>query len=1573
MRRQSRNLRAFWLIALALTVLGQATADAPAQQAQSNGQGITSIAFSSDGKTLAAGLENGRIPLWNPQTGLERRVLSDQDGLATTGVAFSPQDKTLTSVGMDSVVHRWNAATGTQLQALTAHQGPVLAVAASPDGKTVASAGQDTRIALWDVTAGKLNKILEGHADFVNALAFSPDGKTLASGGADRRLILWDVATGQPRQILLGATQAITSVAFSADGGTLASASSDGSAQLWDPVTGQQSQTLRGATNQLRTLAFSPDGKTLVGAGDEGVLFAWDPRTGKTLQALRASDKAITAVAFSPDGKTLASGDQAGVIVLLDAATGQPRRTLKTGASSDDPAGDQGPQALAPSADVPLDGQQQADAATMALAASEPSVVIMAPVGPAGQGPGAPDFVNAVAFSPDGKTVASALQSGDIRLFDSASGKQKLNLPAAVRLPATGVAFGPGASTLISVGRDSVLRRWNAAGQQIQLLTGHEHAIRAVAASPDGTTVASAGEDTRIAVWNMVTGKLSRLLAGHVNFVNTVAFGPDGRILASGGEDGRIIIWDSATGRQVRTLLGHEDGVTSVAISPNGAILASASKDRSVRLWDLATGLLRGSLSGPTKRVRTVAFSPDGATLIGAGDDTLLFQWDVATGKPRGALAGPKKSVTQVAFSRDGGTLASVDEGSQVILFDTTRRQPRVIIPIGSAPALQKTQDTGGSAAVAKMAGVARVSAAAPTPSGNAILVVTNPADPFSDYYQEMLRTEGLNVFSVAPIGSVTPATLGGFDVVILSAMALTPAQVGMFTDWVTTGGNLIAIRPDKQLAGLLGLSDAGSTLSEGYLLVDTSKAPGNGLANQTLQFHGAADSYTVNGATRVAVLYSNATTATPNLNPAVTLARVGAGQAAAFTYDLARSLVFTRQGNPAWATQERDGFTPKRSDDKYYGNAVSDPQPDWVDLSKVAIPQADEQQRLLANLILTMNKTKKPLPRFWYFPNGKKAVVVMTGDDHANGGTVGRFDQYKAGESCSVTNWECIRGTSYIYPNTPFSDQQASAYNAAGFEIGLHINTGCADFTPASLEAVYVDQLASFKAAFPSLPDPTTERHHCIVWSDWLTSGTVELNHGIRLDTSYYYWPPGWIQDRPGLFNGSGIPMRLADTDGTLIDVREAATPMTDESGQSYPLHVDSLLDRALGAEGYYGAFVVNAHTDYNPSPVSDAVVASAKARAVPIVSARQMLTWLDGRESSSFDSLSWANGNLSFAITAGSGTSGLQAMLPANSAAGILSALTRNGDPVAFTTQALKGIDYAVFTATSGAYVATYAMDTLPPTVASTSPVPGATGVSAGTSVTATFSEAIDPATVNVSTFTLRDATNALVAAAVSYDPATKTAMLKPNASLAFNSTYTASLSGGTVDPRIKDLSGNALNANYTWSFATQSVPCTQPCSLWASTTVPGNAEENDPNAVELGVMFKSDISGFVRGVRFYKGPGNTGTHTGTLWSSAGKKLKTATFSGESSSGWQQVNFSAPVAITANTVYIVSYHTNVGRYAFDNFFFASAGTDNAPLHALQNGVSGGNGVYRYGASAFPNSTYQSTNYWVDLVFTRQ
>src|SRR5262245_33429000 len=161
------------------------------------------------------------------------------------------------------------------------------------------------------------------------------------------------------------------------------------------------------------------------------------------------------------------------------------------------------------------------------------------------------------------------------------------------------------------------------------------------------------------------------------------------------------------------------------------------------------------------------------------------------------------------------------------------------------------------------------------------------------------------------------------------------------------------------------------------------------------------------------------------------------------------------------------------------------------------------------------------------------------------------------------------------------------------------------------------------------------------------------------------------------------------------------------------------------------------------------------------------------------------------------------------------------------------------------------------------------------------------------------------------------------------------------------------------------------TQPASIWGPTDVPAVASANDAQAVELGVRFRSDSDGYITGLKFYKGPDNAGTHIGDLWTNSGSLLARATFTGETASGWQTVSFDNPVAVSANTTYVASYYAPAGHYAFSAGYFATSGVDKAPLHALADGVSGRDGLFRYGSGGgFPTGSMNSANYWVDVVF---
>lgn len=184
--------------------------------------------------------------------------------------------------------------------------------------------------------------------------------------------------------------------------------------------------------------------------------------------------------------------------------------------------------------------------------------------------------------------------------------------------------------------------------------------------------------------------------------------------------------------------------------------------------------------------------------------------------------------------------------------------------------------------------------------------------------------------------------------------------------------------------------------------------------------------------------------------------------------------------------------------------------------------------------------------------------------------------------------------------------------------------------------------------------------------------------------------------------------------------------------------------------------------------------------------------------------------------------------------------------------------------------------------------------------------------------------------------------------------------------------DAAGNAATSNAAAVTVLNQVAQTESNTIWSGTTVPGVVDSGPDSAVELGVKFRSDVSGNITGVRFYKAGTNTGTHIGNLWDNTGKLLATATFTNETASGWQTVNFATPVEIAANTVYVASYHTNAGHYSCDQGYFSGKGVDTTPLHALADGISGYSGTYMYGtASSFPNQGWNSSNYWVDVAFT--
>jgi WD40 repeat protein len=1582
---------------------GLAKGDMPRDPLEQPGAAATGLAYSLDGKWLAALLNTGQIGLFDTATGQALKVLDAPAGTAGL-LAFSPDSRWLASGGQAGPIALWETASG-EARGVLDGTSAVLGLAFSGDSARLVSANAEGQAVVWDLALGVETAVLDGLAAVPEGLDLGGSGKALLLAAITRagQAELWDLAPGHPPAQRPGFLQGqedqhFRAVAFSPDSKRLAGLAGSGTAYLWEAATGAVQRTLAAPGNARQSLlSFAPDGTALAIADDQGGIRVWDAQTGQLRAGPLQAGGPVAALGYGPDGKTLISRNESGQVTAWTLPAGVPRFVAQAPAPGPVPA----PASAADATPAPEPARPKASpqAAARAAAPSSAKEPAKDPAASFDAASAKPHWrgIKALAVDPANRWVAAGGDGGQLRIL-GADGQPRFTLDGHHHQDVAGVAFTADSSRMVSIGRDTTVQVWNVAtGQQERALDGLEHPPRALAVS-SRDQIAGAGEETRIVIWDGASGQMKQVLRGHKDFVNGLDFSPDGAKLASGGEDRSLIVWDLGSGQPLLALPCQAE-INAVKFSPDGKQVAAATAAGTVLVWDAAQGGSPLVLQGHGGPVRGLAFSHDGQQLATAGADAKTLVWEPHSGKLLKAMTG-SRPVNALSFGQ-GGQLFEVGEDAQDLEewnADTGGKLHSVPLDGAGVPPHSAAEPAGAWAGLLGRALdwlVPPAAAAIPAAPTGPILVLTAGASNFGNYYAEILRAEGLNAFDVADLSTLNlaglQAALDAHDLVLLAPAALGAGQATVFSDWVGAGGNLIAVRPDAQLAGLLGLAATGqAALKDAYLLVDNSRLPGNGIgaSGQPMQFHGSADRYTLNGAASLANLYSGY--AVPTANPALSLrTNIGTGanrgRAAAFTYDLAASIVYTRQGNPAWIGQERDGLSPIRSDDKFFGNAVTpplvDPQPDWVDLGHLAgVPQADEQQRLLANLIGFMNLGKKPLPRLWYLPFDKKAAVIMTGDDHAQGGTIGRFDQFKAASpaGCNLANWECVRGTSYVFPNTPMVDAQGravdyKAYRDLGFEIGLHVNTNCGNYDLGSLRSFYNDQLARFATNFPGLT-PKTQRHHCIAWSGWAIGAVVQAENGIRLDTSYYFWPPGWVQDRPGYFNGSALPMRFADTDGTLLDNYLAVSHMTDESGQSYPYTIAALLDKAVGPEGYFGAYTLNAHTDLVDSPEAGATVAAAQARGVPVVSAQQMLEWLDGRERSWFKNLAWTGSQLSFSIGPAPGSAlpnGLRAMVPLYAANGAkLSGLVRGagGASVAYTPWPVKGVEYALFPAAADNYTATYAANASVPVVDSVSPAAGAGDAKTASTVTATFKEAIDPASVTANSFLLADPSGALVEASVSYVAATRTAVLTPKAALATLSGYTATLKGGTAADRIQ--AGHALPADYAWSFAVQP-PCTAtPCTVWPASAVPGTASSLDTGAVEVGVKFKSDIDGYIQGIRFYKGANNSGVHVGNLWSATGTRLATATFSNESGSGWQQVNFASPVPVTANTTYVASYYAPNGHYAADNSYF-SVGRDNAPLRLPSSTAAGGNGVYAYGASsAFPDKSYQATNYWVDVAF---
>ncbi|PBC80220.1 PD40 domain-containing protein [Streptomyces sp. 2133.1] len=577
-----------------------------------------------------------------------------------TTLAFAPDGRTLVTASDDHTVKLWDSAGHRLLATLVGHVAGVNAIAIAPDSRTLATAADDSTVRLWGLTTHRAKAVLTGHKGAVNGVAFSRDGHTLATAGADRTVRLWNTSSHKPEHTITGLSGAINAVAFSPDGHTLAMGGDDGRTRLWNVKTHRWTATVTGHTDAVDTVVFSPDGHTLATAGNDGSAKLWTASGNRLKKTLSVYDSAAPALAFAPDSRHLVTASPVGVggISVWDTRTGHKTATLgETPARAVAWRPDGRTVAVVATSrhaglwdlrthEVSSSGFFSAQRNFFAIALRPDSNVVAA----AGYGKitswdtarqryisdfRTPDYVQAEAFTPDGRVLATATSSKTM-LWSYPTGRLLATLDSH-NTTVTGLEISPDGHTLAAAGYDHTVRLWNLATRHtISVLTGHPDSVQAIAFSPDGKTLASAGDDRTIQLWDVTTGRRKAILTGHTNTLFALDFSPDGKTLASAGDDRTIRLWNVASHHTRTTLTDNSGRITSVRFSPDGNTLATGGPGRTIRLWDPATHRTTATLTSyrapllddPDSFLPALEFTPDSRTLISLGGPSIRL-WDL--------------------------------------------------------------------------------------------------------------------------------------------------------------------------------------------------------------------------------------------------------------------------------------------------------------------------------------------------------------------------------------------------------------------------------------------------------------------------------------------------------------------------------------------------------------------------------------------------------------------------------------------------------------------------------------------------------------------------------------------------------------------------------------------------------------------------------------------------------------------------------------------------------------------------------------------------------------------------------